>query len=234
MDKRKRFTKVELGVGILALLLLTGAAFKFLERLYERRNLTKAIWNCRQIITAMRIYCPDSSGKYPDSYVIGTKTANTAFRLLFEDNILDNEMIFGCPVSPFEPNGVIVDPHSGPDSSKSGKALQAGENHWAMTAGLSDHISGSIPLIYENPVSATWPPKWNADMAGKPVRGRAWSNGGIIVGFNDSSVGIQPLASAYGAAVGLRPDPNTGEDLFEEALNAALDNYSKGEVLDVE
>ncbi|QIF02575.1 hypothetical protein [Roseimicrobium sp. ORNL1] len=233
MDKRMRLTKVELGVVILALLLLSGVAYKLSERASERSKITQAISNCRQIITVMRIYSPDASGKYPDRDVIGTKTANKAFRLLFEENILDNEMIFGCPLSPFAPDGVIADPHAGPNSSKSGKALQAGENHWAMTAGLSDGISGSIPLIYENPVSATWPPKWNADMTGNPVRGRAWKSG-IIIGMNDSSVGFQPLASTHGAAVGLRPDPYTGKDLFAEALEAASDDVFKGEVLDVE
>ncbi|QIF02576.1 hypothetical protein [Roseimicrobium sp. ORNL1] len=236
MDKKKRFTKVELGLGILALLLLTAIAYKVFESLNERNNLAKATLNCRQIITAMRIYSSDCSGTYPDARGTVSKTANHAFRKLFEEQILDNEMIFGCPLSPFAPDGVIADSHIEPNSSKFYKAVQAGENHWAMTAELEDSSSGSFPLLYENPVSATWPPKWNADMSENPVRGRAWKSG-IIVGLNDSSVSLEPLASAHGAAVGLRPDPETGKALFEAAFDeaeAASDDPFKVEVLGVE
>ena len=42
-----------------------------------------------------------------------------------------------------------------------------------------------MPLVFENPIAAGWPPQWNADAAGKPVQGRAWSGGKVIIGKND-------------------------------------------------
>lgn len=234
MERRQRMNKVELGVGLLALSLLMTlipVACGPGARIQERGNITKAISNCRQIITALRIYSSDHDGKYPDAFVQSPKTANTIFRKLFDEGVLDNELIFGSPVSPFVPDGKIEDPYLGPQETKFAKAVAPGENHWAMTVGLNDSAPGKIPLVYENPVTAEWPPKWNADMAGKPVRGRAWKNG-IIIGLNDSSVAIQPLAAKDGSSVGLKPDSATGKYAFESAIDPKT--FPKGEVLNVE
>lgn len=62
-----------------------------------------------------------------------------------------------------------------------------------------------MPLIFENPSEATWPPKWNADLAMQPKPGRSWSKGRIIVGFHDGSVELLPLESDHGTSVGLKP-----------------------------
>ncbi|RBP46129.1 hypothetical protein DES53_102515 [Roseimicrobium gellanilyticum] len=229
MQGRSRFTKVEYGVGLLAVTLLGTVAC---DRISERSQITKGISNCRQILVALRIYASDHNGKYPDAHINGTKTANAAFRQLFEEQILDNEAIFGCPPSPFEPDGKIEDAYIGPQSTKYGKAVQAGENHWAMTAGLNDSSAGAIPVVYENPVNATWPPKWNADVEEKPVRGRTWKNNTVIIGTNDTAVASQPMAAKSGAAVGLKPDASSGKDAFEAAINPTT--FPKGEVLDVE
>lgn len=233
MNDRQRFTRVELAVGVLAAALLTlmVVSCKPQSRFAARGNITRGISNCRQIVLALKLYASDHHGKYPDAHLTGTKTANAAFRLMFEKEVIDSEAIFGCPESPFEPDGVIEDPYIGPVSTRFGKAVTPGENHWAMTAGVTDAMQGGIPLVYENPVSATWPPKWNADAKAKPVRGRSWTTG-IIVGMNDGSASIQPLASSSGSAVGLKPDPATGKDAFEAAIDAK--EFPKGEVLDVE
>lgn len=235
MERRQKMNKVELGVGVLALslltLLLATVSCDGRHRIQERSQITTSISNCRQIITALRIYSADHDGKYPDAKLQGARTANTVFRKLFDEGVLDNEMMFGAPVSPFVPDGKIEDAYLGPQDTKFAKAVAAGENHWAMTAGLSDSAPGNIPLVYENPVSAAWPPRWNADVAGKPVRGRTWTHG-IVIGLNDSSVSIQPLASKDGASVGLKPDAATGKDAFEAAIDPKT--FPKGEVLNVE
>jgi hypothetical protein len=139
-------------------------------------------------------------------------------------------MIFGAQVSPFRPDGKIEDGEIAPQREFE-KAVEPGENHWAMTAGLSGSAAGNIPLAYENPVTAAWPPRWNANMAGKSVRGRTWKKG-IVIGFNDSSASLQPLASEKGMFVGLKPDPVTGKDAFEAAIDPKT--FSKGEVLNAE
>jgi hypothetical protein len=120
---------------------------------------------------------------------------------MFIHGAADNELIFGCPNSLFVPDGNIGKP---PDYLE---ALKPGENHWAMTKGLNDSAGGEYPLVYENPSEASWPPKWNADVAGQPRPGRCWANGTVIVGMNDSSVTMQKLESKKGDHVGLQPLP---------------------------
>jgi hypothetical protein len=85
-----------------------------------------------------------------------------------------------------------------------------------MTQGITSTSPAIIPLVFENPVETSWPPKWNADAAGRPVAGRAWGGGKIIVGRNDGSVEVIKLESSSGAAVGPRLLEN-GKDPFSLA-----------------
>lgn len=212
-------------VGLAALAILASLAVPTFGRISERGNVTKGISNCRQIITAMKIYSADHDGKYPDAALTDPQSSNEAFRLLFTEGILDNEMIFGCPVSRFVPDGSI----GGRDDTARSAAVDVGENHWAMTKGVTDSSPKEIPLVYENPVKPTWPPVWNADAAETNKHGRSWKNG-VIIGLNDSSVGIQPLESKKGTSVPLKK--KDGKDLFEAAIDPTT--FPKGEVLNVE
>ena len=185
-------------------------------------NMTKGINNCKQIITTLKIYAADQTGTYPDADLPNAKTANEVFRRLFKDGITDNEQIFGCPQSELgKPDGNIG---TAPDYTE---AVKPGENHWAMTKELTDSDAGSIPLIYENPSEATWPPKWNPSLMGTEKSGRTWSRGFVIVGTNDGSVEALPLESTSGTSVGLKPRAD-GTPVFPtipgrkfEVLNAA-------------
>jgi hypothetical protein len=197
-------------VGLIALCLLASVIISYLGHTGRRGNITIGISNCRQIITAMRIYSSDHGGHYSDAALANPRKSNEAFRALFQAIAIDNELLFGCPMSPFVPDGDIG---TAPDFKQ---ALEAGENHWAMTKGLDDSASGSIPLVFENPVVATWPPKWKPGARATKARGRAWANG-IIVGMNDSSVGIQPLQSKTGTEVTLKEMNNgDGKNLFTQ------------------
>jgi hypothetical protein len=196
----------------------TGAAY-VLSYANERGQISKGIANGRHIITALRNYASDHDGWYPDAFLTNPQSSNEVFRVLLKENIVDSEMTFGSYVSPYYPDGDIG---TAPDFTK---ALEAGENHWAMTAGLGESAPGDIPVIYENPAVASWPPKWNSRAAGKSVPGRTWSWGeGPIVGRNDSSVCVEPLESGESTAAGLAKRED-GKDLFERA--------PKGVVLDV-
>ncbi|QIF02570.1 hypothetical protein G5S37_13900 [Roseimicrobium sp. ORNL1] len=194
-------------VGLIAALLVASALITPRTGLRERGETSKGISNCRQIITALRIYSSDHDGKYPDAFLQNTSNANEVFRELFKAGVLegsDAESMFGCAVSPFVPDFNIG------EAPEFKLAVEAGENHWAMTKGVNDRDPGSIPLVYENPAVATWSPKWNVDAKETKTRGRAWRNG-IIIGMNDSSVGIQPLASKTGTAVPMK-DLGSGSD----------------------
>lgn len=177
------------------------------SRIAQRGNQTRAISHCRQIITALRLYASDHNGKYPDAAPSKPRTANEAFRLLFTGGQVEDEQIFGSPLSVFQPDGNIGHP---PDYLE---AVKPGENHWAITKGLDDNAPGSYPLVYENPTEATWPPKWSPSLMGTGKPGRTWPGGKVIIGMNDGSVSLQKLASDKGERVGL-PSTSSGLDLF--------------------
>jgi hypothetical protein len=209
-NKGPRLGCMEVAVGLAALLLLISLIVPTFGRVSKRGDITTGISNCRKIITTMRIYSSDHGGGYPDASPTALKSSNEAFRVLFREGLLDDEDIFGCPKSPFVPDGRIG---KYPEFQK---ALESGENHWAITRGLDDSASGSIPLVFENPVVATWPPKWNVDAKGTKTHGRAWSNG-IIIGMNDSSVSCQPLQSKRGTEVPLKDlGDGSGQNLFTQ------------------
>ena len=137
----------------------------------------------------MKKFAKDHKGMYPDSVYLD-QTADDTLRHLIQDKIIYDERIFGCP------EGFYPDGHIGmsPDFKM---ALQPGENHWAMTAGLADTSPGNLPLIFENPAIASWPPQWNADLSGGKV-GRTWAGGTIIIGRNDGSVKVEKLSGKKG------------------------------------
>ena len=192
------FTLIELLVVITIIAILASLAVPTFSKIQEKGNQTKGISNCRQIITTLKLYSSDNNGQYPDSSKTNTPTtSNAAFRLMFVGGQCDNEMIFGCPASKFNPDG-----KSGPAGTNT-DALTAGENHWALMGGESDSSGGNSPLVFENATAASVPPTWDATQAGKPIKGRAWGGGKIIVGMNDSSVSILPLTASTGV-VGLK------------------------------
>ncbi len=205
--------------------ILSALAVASVKEYRENCTIAKPIANCRQIILSIRLYAPDEDGSYPDARVPGAIDSNAVFRELFKAGTLEDEKIFGCGASPFNPDGDIG---TRPDYAH---ALESGENHWAMTSGLNDKAPGNMPLVYENPAEAAWPPTWNADMKGLPAKGRVWADGGVILGTNDTSVEWLKLASRTGERVRLKPFGPENQELFEMARPAS--EAAKYTVLDV-
>lgn len=231
MQSNQRFTLAEWVTVFLAILFMLLFLSACRDQICRKSDVTKTIVNCKQITIAIRIFASDNCGVYPDAANLPRASSNIAFRKLFVDQVIDAELyidaelIFGAPFSNYKPDGIIG---SAPDFLD---AVKAGENHWAMTAGLTDASHGSIPLVYENPAVASWPPLWNADIQQKPAKGRVWRDAKIVIGLNDSSIQLMPLAAKKGSAVGLAPSAN-GKNLFE--LATEQDIHFKGEVLDIE
>jgi prepilin-type N-terminal cleavage/methylation domain-containing protein len=207
------FTLIELLVVITIIAILASAAVPTFNSVQDKANQSNTAGNARQIITALRIYAGDNNGSYPD----GDKSSgeepadsNDAFKLLIKGGVLDDERVFGAKASKYIPDNNIGE---APEYSE---ALESNENHWAMTKGLTDSSSSVTPVVFENPKDAAWPPKWDADAAGKKMKGRAWRGGKIIVGFNDSSVQTIPLESAKGDSVGPK-DLGSGKNWFTQA-----------------
>ena len=194
-----------LGAPVIVALLLPT-----FSRTCAKGNMTKAINNCRQIITVLRLYSSDHDGHYPDFVLLKAKTSNEIFHELFEDGACDNELIFGAPLSPFVPDGNIGSP------SDFVEAVKPGENAWAMTKGLTDTSPGDVPLVYEAPSVASWPPRWNARGARDNKPGTAWSNGKVILGMNDASVQTWSLESPKGENLPVKTFSN-GLSIFPPA-----------------
>jgi prepilin-type N-terminal cleavage/methylation domain-containing protein len=218
---RQGFTLVELLVVIAIIATLASLAMPALVGAMESSRISEGTNNCRQLLMFMKQYAQDNGGLYPDDdKTEPPTTANEAFRLLVKQGFMTDEKMFNCPNSPFRTDKNIGEP---PDFQE---ACAPGECHWAMTKGLSDSSKSNSPLIFENPVSDSWPPTWNADAAGKPLEGRSWSRGRIIIGKNDGSVTVEQMESFRGDSVPLKPNSN-GKDLFTESSE-------NGEILNVQ
>lgn len=210
---KQGFTLIELLVVITIIAILASLAVPTFSKIQERGNQTKGISNCRQVITTLRLYASDNSGQYPDADTSSPGTSNAAFRLMFVGGQADNEQIFTCPSSQM---GGTADNNIGTAPTYS-NALEAGkkENHWAMAKGLSDSASGTYPLVWEcSTGGTTYDPTWNADAAGLGTQGRTWSGGKVIIGMNDSSVGLQKCESSKGASVHLETKSGSQGNLF--------------------
>jgi hypothetical protein len=198
-------------VGILfGTAILAGLAMPAFTTVQEKARIMEASNNVRQIIISMKSYADDHDGKYPDADASNPKTANDAFRVLIKEGLLNDERVFTAAGSAFKGDDNIgVAPGYE-------EALQPGENHWALTKGASDSSESNLPVVYDAPVVATWPPVWNADARGRPVPGRAWKSGKVIIGVNDGSVQPLRLAAPTGAEVPAAPLPG-GKPVFDPA-----------------
>ncbi|MBL9115586.1 MAG: type II secretion system protein [Verrucomicrobiaceae bacterium] len=215
------FTLIELLVVITIIALIAGMALPAMNNVTQNARMTTAGNNARQIVVSLKSYAGDNQGLYPDfNRKDPPQTSNDAFRLLIRGGMVEDERIFTAPASPYVNDNDVGE---APDYQS---ALEPGENHWCMTKGLSDSASGNAPLVFENPVSTSWPPTWNCDAAGQPKEGRAWKGGKIVIALNDGSVSPQKLDSPKGDNVSLETN-ESGKDLFTQ--------YSEqGEFLDIQ
>lgn len=176
--------------------------------------------NGREIQRALRVWAADHQGVYPAG-----ATANAAFRHLFVDGVVEREEIFGAFGSPFQPDG-----YTGVGGQGLGvigePVLGRGENHWMLTAGQTDAAPGRLPLVFENGLTPSWPPLWNAAVDGQAVRGRTWGGGKVLVVMADGSAEVVRMEEV-GSAASQPEGGASGKDVFQSALRSA-------QVLDVE
>ncbi|WP_395753675.1 type IV pilin protein [Prosthecobacter sp.] len=208
------FTSTELLITITVIGILTSLAvpaYTGMAQVQEAQM--KGVNNCKQIIMSLKMFSADYNSQYSDAVqnpLTGAmaQSANDAFRFLIQEQIVTSERIFGCPMG-YNPDNSIG---QAPSYSN---ALMPGENHWSMTAGQKDTTVGNMPLVFENPATTDWPPRWNADVAGQIQPGRTWPGGQIIIGLNDGSVAVETLAGTTGK-VGPKI-LSDGNDMFTQA-----------------
>lgn len=178
--------------GLFALAIIVAVLTPAFRQTLTKAQQMRALGNCMQITMSLKEWAEDHGGLYPDSDPGRPRTANEAFRLLFRDGILEDEFIFGCPRSPFHP-----DRKTGPAPDYT-HALEPSENHWVFTKGQGLDGPGILPLVFENPAEYSWPPKWNATLAGQELVGRCWEGGKVVIGLNDGSASVVRLDSGDG------------------------------------
>lgn len=212
--RKPRWGWLQWSVVVLLAAITVGVAIPAFNGIAAKSRMMWASSNGRMILISLKSYAGDHDGTYPEG-----ATSNDAFREIFKAGMLDDERPFTTASSPYVPDNNIG---IAPDFKE---ALKPGENHWAMTKGLSDESSGNAPLVFENPAVASWPPYWDASVNGASKPGRAWRTGKIIIGRNDGSVNGEALADDHSERVTVAPMKD-GKNLFEvfgtcEVLNIA-------------
>ncbi len=195
--RNQAFTLIELLVVITIIAILASLAVPAFTMVQTQGNQMKGVNNCKQVILALKQFSKDNNSQYPDSVanpLTGSmaQSANDAYRYMIQEQIVTDERIFGCPAGYNPDNNIGQAPNYG-------NALMPGENHWAMTGNQTDTTVGNMPIVFENPTSISWPPLWNADVAGQIAPGRTWPGGKIIIGRNDGSVAVEALAGKRGS-----------------------------------
>jgi type II secretory pathway pseudopilin PulG len=184
---KQRWGCLQWGIVAVVLVLLASLIIPEYNAISRMGDQTRAVSNCKQIVLALKQYANENESAYPDGRA-GIHSANQAFRELFKTGILEEESIFGCPKSEFIPDNEIG---SAPDFMKT---LSSGECHWMLVKGQSDESSGNMPLVFENTLDVSWPPRWDGSAPeGRRKRGQAWRVRGIIIGRNDGSVQMEKL-----------------------------------------
>ncbi len=183
---RRRWGCLQWGVFVFFLLLLILVALPGGARISPQGNQVRGVNCCRQIILTLKMYAKDHEDEYPDGQEREFHSANEVFRELFKEGIITDERIFGCPTtSPFHPDNELG------MSPGFAKTLLPGECHWMLLKhqGISSHPR--TPIIIENCLTASWPPRWSLET--RAIRGRSWPNRKIIIGRNDGSVAVEQL-----------------------------------------
>lgn len=190
-QRKESWGRLQWGVVVLAILIFSILILPTWNMIADVSAQTSAASNCRQIIMALRIWANDNKGVFPDEGTPAPTSSNQAFRKLIQCGLIQNEAIFGNVGSPFLPDNELGGAPGYP------RALEPGENHWAMMAGLRIDNNGTLPLIFESTASSQWPSEW-FENTNPPVRARTWQTKKYIVGCLDNSVHVGQLVEDRG------------------------------------
>ncbi len=188
----KGFTLIELLVVITIIAILATVATPMIGKARVSARMIPATKNVQNILTSMTLYSGDSGGLYPE----GTGDSNMALSQLFPD-YSDTEKIFYL-----QGDRVFCDPKSPPDEDYTeGRALEAGENHWAYVSGLTDNSKTSTPILADG---------FTNGIGSYDERNHVWAQPNkAIIGFRDGS------ATAMKLGEDRTPKAPSGDNLFE-------------------
>lgn len=199
----KKRSDYDCGWGVLAVLvvglLLSIVPHAPRSNVQKTANQMKTVMNGKQLLMALRQYAEKNGGQFPDAGGKDLKSANDVFRELLKAGTLTEERLFGAPRSPFVPDGIVGDP---PELKQ---ALMPGECHWMVLKHQTPQSHPATPILIENALGTTWPPRWKVPPRGfswfglkntedaRPGRGGAWGGGQIVIGRLDGSVQVENL-----------------------------------------
>jgi hypothetical protein len=184
---KKGWGWLQWGVVAIVCALITVFGYSLALSILDITGTVRGVRNSAYIVGALKLWAYDNNGDYPDSKLGANATANAAFRQLFIDDVFFEERRFGSVYSPYVPDGEIgIKPNYD-------RALEPGENHWMFIGGLNSESPGYMPMIFENALDASWPPKWKNHLFIKKERGRTWRKGTVVVAFMDNSVNTVQL-----------------------------------------
>jgi len=182
-QSRSAFTLVELVVVIVIIaasfliVFRDGCSIRTIEKANQIRDLS----NTKQIYLGLKMYAGDHNGRFPDKTMHGGEltNANEAYRQLIPKYFAE-EKIFRCSQSAWTQNP--------PDGDvREGKALAAGENHFAYVANLAEKSNPSFPLIADG-FKEGEPGTYTSDVKAK---GGAWKGKAAVVMRVDGSAKIE-------------------------------------------
>lgn len=190
-NQRWGFSEGVIGIGIIVFVLGVFQLGVWLltpkTRLAVVGDQPKALNSCKQIILSLKQYAKDADGFYPDNQRSALQSANQVFRELFKQEIVTDERVFGCP------NSVFAADNDFGSAPKFEKALMPGECHWMLLKHQSENAHECTPLVIENSLNTSWPPRWDVSPQAGSGKGRAWKKGTIIVGRINGSVTLEKL-----------------------------------------
>jgi hypothetical protein len=142
---------------------------------------TVAVSNLRQTGAALAKYAADHYDFYPDAPWAGKptpRTANQAFRRLFEGGYVEDERIFQIPKGAARADGDVSSPV---------RTLGKDENHWALAKGFLATSKANVPLVWEAPLAGHWNPVWDSSRK-RSEWGSTWTDGSVLYLLNSGVV----------------------------------------------
>lgn len=155
-------------------------------------NHGKAISNGKQVLIALKLYASSNKSAFPDIHHPQVKSANEVFREMFTEGVISDERIFGGPGSVFN----TYDDNNIGSPPAYAEALKPGECHWMLLKNQTDVEHSKTPLLIENALNTSWPPRWDVsapEPGAKRKKGQAWGDRTIIVIRSDGSAAMEKL-----------------------------------------
>lgn len=155
-------------------------------------NHGKAISNGKQALIALKLYASSNKSAFPDTYYPQLKSANEVFREMFREGVITDERIVDAPGSVF----TTADNNNTGSPPAYAEALKPGECHWMLLKYQTDVEHSKTPLLIENALTTSWPPRWDVsarEPGAKRKKGQAWPGGTIIVVRSDGSAAMEKL-----------------------------------------